>query len=84
MPGQLQAFQETCPPYPPNLWTLPAAWAYSCTKARQPLLLVQTADRCSARYVARNGRWPISAPSSRVERTSCVQHGSTDMQLALQ
>ena len=23
MPGQLQAFQETCPPYLPNLWTLP-------------------------------------------------------------
>ena len=23
MPGQVQAFQEACPPYPPNLWTLP-------------------------------------------------------------
>jgi hypothetical protein len=27
MPGQLQAFQETCPPHAPNLWTLPAAHA---------------------------------------------------------
>jgi hypothetical protein len=34
-------------------------WAYSCTKARQPLLLVQTADSCSAGYLSRSGQWPI-------------------------
>ena len=39
-------------------------WAYSCTKARQPLLLVQTADSCSAGYLSRSGQWPISAPCS--------------------
>jgi hypothetical protein len=53
MPGQLQAFQEACPPYPPNLWTLP-----SCMTPN--FVAVPVGGRVFDRYV-----WMLAAGGAR-------------------
>ena len=58
MPGQLQAFQEACPPYPPNLWTLPTAGPSPVMVTAQRL--PRAAETDSVRSVDSYGAFKLS------------------------